>query len=137
MTHPVELNRLSLNRQRQYPLFSIKHSDTSEKGVSMDRYQSDILIQKAQTVEWLANGIFQAFPGHITGLKFHLLDCGCIYYQRVFSDGNVDPKIAVYRDPAHGTCEICMMQAVHWRQMVRDVVVAYNIRLEIVIPGEQ
>lgn len=98
--------------------------------------QKNIVMRKAETVEWLAREVFEAFPGQVSGLKFHLLDCGCIYYQRVFREGILDPHIAVYRDAGFGACEICTMQAVQWRQMVRDVVVVYNIRMVIDIVDE-
>lgn len=88
-------------------------------------------IVRAEKVKWLAKSIFSEFPEEVSGLKFHLLDCGCIYYQRVYSDGTLDPRIAVYRDAGYSTCEICMLQAVDWRQMVRDIVVVYNVKLEI------
>ena len=96
-------------------------------------YQKKCELVIADKVEWLAKSIFNEFPEEVTGLKFHLLDCGCIYYQRVFSDGRVDPRVAVYRDAGLGTCDICMLKAVHWRQMVKDIVIVYNIRLEFAI----
>jgi hypothetical protein len=101
----------------------------------MVMYRKNIVLRKTETVEWLAKEIFGAFPGLVSGLKFHLLDCGCIYYQRVFRDGVLDPNIAVYRDAGYGTCDICTMKAVHWRQMVRDVVVVYNVKMEMEMHG--
>ena len=47
---------------------------------------------------WLANQILSAFPQEVTGLKFFTLDCGCIYYPRVFRDGDLDPHAGIYRD---------------------------------------
>ena len=91
---------------------------------------------RAEKIEWLAKSIFSEFPEEVQGLKFHILDCGCIYYQRVFRDGTLDPRIAVYRDAGQGTCEICMLKAVHWRQMVRDIVVVYNLKFEVTISSE-
>lgn len=95
-------------------------------------YRKKYDLVRAEKVEWLAKSIFTEFPEEVTGLKFHLLDCGCIYYQRVFSNGTLDPRVAVYRDAGYGTCDICMLKAVHWRQMVNDIVVVYNIKLEVV-----
>ncbi len=97
----------------------------------MNRKKNDAV--RVEKIEWLAKSIFNEFPEKVAGLKFHLLDCGCIYYQRVFRDGTLDPRIAIYRDAGHGTCDICMLKAVHWRQMVRDVVVVYNIKLVVAI----
>ena len=30
--------------------------------------------------------------------------CGCMYYQRVFRDGDIDPQIGVYRAADDGPC---------------------------------
>jgi hypothetical protein len=59
---------------------------------------------------WLDNQIFAAFPQEVTGLKLYILDCGCIYYQRVFKDGGLDAQIGIYRDGGNGPCEICFLQ---------------------------
>ena len=75
---------------------------------------------------WIANQIFAAFPKEVTGLKFYILDCGCIYYQRVYKDGILDPKIGIYRDAEHGPCEICMMQEDTWRDRMTDETFIYN-----------
>ena len=47
---------------------------------------------------WLPNQIFTASPKDVTGLKFYVLDCGCVYYQRVYRDGDLDPQVGIYRD---------------------------------------
>lgn len=63
----------------------------------------------------------------VTGLKFYILDCGCIYYyQRVFRDGNLDPQIGIYRDAEHGPCEICMVQGEGWKEKVVDEAMICN-----------
>lgn len=82
-------------------------------------------------VEWLAGQIFKAFPSEVSGLKFSILDCGCIYYQVVSEDGRLYPEAGVYREGKKGPCSVCKLQAINWRQMVSDVVVVYNIRLEV------
>jgi len=63
---------------------------------------------------WLANEIFTAFPQEVSGLKFYFLDCGCIYYQRIFIDDSLDPQIGIYRDAENGPCEVCMVQDEGW-----------------------
>lgn len=89
-------------------------------------------LVRAEKVEWIAKTIFAEFPKEISGLKFYLLDCGCIYYQRVCSDGRVDPRIAVYRDAGYGICEVCTLQTVNWRQLINEIVVVYHLKLEVV-----
>ena len=54
------------------------------------------------------------------------MDSSCIYYQRVFRDGNLDPQIAIYRDAENGPCEVCVMQEETWRERVIDEVVVDN-----------
>ncbi|MFZ7110522.1 MAG: hypothetical protein ACOWYE_02470 [Desulfatiglandales bacterium] len=93
-------------------------------------------LVRAEKIEWLAKSIFREFPEEVQGLKFHVLDCGCIYYQRVFRDGSLDPRISVYRDAGRGTCDTCMLKAVHWRQMVCDIVVVYNLKFEVTFSGD-
>lgn len=89
-------------------------------------------VMRAEKIEWIAKAIFDEFPKKISGLKFFLLDCGCIYYQRVHSDGRVDPRIAVYRDAGYGICEICRLQTVNWHQMISEIVVVYNLKLQVI-----
>lgn len=90
-------------------------------------------LTKEERVEWIAKTIFAEFPNEISGLKFCLLDCGCIYYQRVCSDGRVDSWTAAYRDVGYGVCEVCTLKTVNWRQMISKIIVVYNIKLEVVI----
>ncbi len=59
---------------------------------------------------WLANQIFTAFPEDVAGLKSYILDFGCIYFQRVFRDGYLDPQIGIYRDAEYGFCEVCTVE---------------------------
>jgi hypothetical protein len=86
---------------------------------------------ESDKVMWLARQVFDAFPREVPGLKFYVLDCGCIYYQRVFEDGNLDSQVGIYRDAEQGVCDICMMQAVNWRELVKDVVVVYGSRFQV------
>ena len=79
----------------------------------------------------LANQIFTAFPKELTGLRFYILDCGCIYYQRVFRDGNLDAQIGIYLDAENGPCETCLAQAKTWENRVIDEKVAYNSKFQI------
>ena len=80
---------------------------------------------------WLANEIFAAFPKHVTGIKFYILDCGCIYYQRIFEEGGLDPKVGIYRDAASGLCEICMSQDKNWNDRVIDETMVYSGKFQV------
>ena len=82
-------------------------------------------------VKWLASQIFSAYPEDVTGLKFYSLDCGCIYYQRVFRDGKVGPQIGIYRDADNGPCEVCMLQEETWKDRVVDEMVVYNSKFQV------
>jgi hypothetical protein len=79
----------------------------------------------------VAAEILEWFPSEIAGLKFHILDCGCLYFQPVYQDGSLDPLIARYRDEDDGPCEVCTLQVVNWREMVVDYVVIYRCRVEV------
>lgn len=82
--------------------------------------------QKYEKVEWVANQIFQIFPDEVPGLKFYLLDCGCVYYQRVFEDDSLDDQIGIFRDMEDGPCEKCMLQKATWKDRVFDRVSIYR-----------
>ena len=60
------------------------------------------------TAAWLAREIFKAFPNDCPGLRIYELDCGCIYYRRVFQDGREDEQTGIPRNPAHSAYEVCM-----------------------------
>lgn len=64
---------------------------------------------------WLARHIFTAYPEDCTGLKFYILDCGCIYYQRVFKDGEIDSQFSIYRDASDGPCKTSIQQEDTWK----------------------
>jgi hypothetical protein len=64
------------------------------------------------------------------GLKFYILDCDCIYYQKIFRDRNLDSQIGIYRDAENGPCEICMLQEENWEDRVIDGNVVYNSRFQ-------
>jgi hypothetical protein len=85
----------------------------------------------SEKVTWLANQIFTTFPQEVTGLKFCLLDCGCIYYQRVFPDGTLDTKTGIYRDAEDGPCEICMQQDATWRERSLEEIIVYNSKDQV------
>ena len=85
----------------------------------------------SEKAAWLANEIFAAFPEEVTGLKFYILDCGCIYYQRIFPDGSLDTKTGIYRDAEDGPCEVCMLQDAAWKKRTLDEVMLYNSKLHI------
>ena len=92
----------------------------------MQKHQESTDSPDSAEVFCLANQIFETFPQEVTGLKFYILDCGCIYYQRVFKDGNLDPQIGIYRDAENGPCETCLAQAKTWENRVIAEKVAYN-----------
>ena len=85
----------------------------------------------AEKVTWLANEIFTAFPQEVSGLKFYLLDCSCIYYQRIFPDGTPDHKTGIYRDAKNGPCDICMLQDATWKERSLDEIIVYNSKFQI------
>ena len=82
--------------------------------------------QQPDKVTWLAKIMFTAYPEDATGLKFYTLDCGCIYYQWIFRDGELDPQTGIYRDADNGPCEVCMLQEELWKDRVIDETVVYN-----------
>jgi len=92
----------------------------------MEKPQQNIDPQDSDKVVWLANQIFTAFPQKAAGLKFYILDCGCIYYQRVFRDGDLDSQIGIYRDAEYGPCEVCIVQEEGWKDRVINEAVIYN-----------
>jgi hypothetical protein len=65
------------------------------------------------------------------GVKFYILDCGCIYYQRVLRDGDLDPQVGIYRDAEDRPCEICLAQTKAWGNRVVAQNVVYNTRFQI------
>jgi hypothetical protein len=97
----------------------------------MDTNQQHIDPSESDKVIWLAREIFTAFPGHVTGLKVYRLGCGCIYYQRLFRDSDIDPQTGIYRDAADGPCDICMLQEETWEERVMDETVVYNSKIQI------
>ena len=81
---------------------------------------------------WLAEQIFTSFRHDVTGLKFSILDCGCIYYHRVFRDGLIDPQLGIYRDAEDGPCDVCMHLQKDWEGRVIDQYVVYNSGFRVV-----
>jgi len=51
---------------------------------------------------------------------------GCIYYQRVFPDGNLDALVGTNRHSHCGPCEKCMLFEDTWKERVVDEIVIYN-----------
>ena len=75
-------------------------------------------------------GFLLGFKGTAALLK----DCegwGCIYYRRIFRNGEVDPQIGIYRDANNGPCEICMLKEETWEDRVVDETVIYNSKFQI------
>ena len=86
---------------------------------------------QSEMVTWLAKQIFTAYSEDVSGLRFSFLDCYCIYYQRVFRDGDLDTKIGIYRDAKGGPCEICLLQEKAWKDRVLDETVVYKSWFQI------
>ncbi len=97
----------------------------------MEECQRSIGSSKSDKVTWLANQIFMAFPQEVTGLRLYSVDCGCVYYQRVFKDGGSGPQIGIYRDAEDGPCKICLAQTKAWENRVIDQNVVYNSKFQI------
>jgi hypothetical protein len=92
--------------------------------------------QAAQILLWKVAAICPIFETTLDrqkygGLKIYILDCGCIYYQKIFRDGNLDSQIGIYRDAEHGPCEICMLQEEDWEDRVIDGNVVCNTKFQI------
>jgi hypothetical protein len=64
-------------------------------------------------------------------LKFIILGFGCIYYQSLFRNGDVDPQIGIYRDAADGPCEVCSRFPREWKERVIDETWVYNSKIQI------
>ena len=97
----------------------------------MDTNQQNIDPSLSNQVIWLAREIFTAFPGYVTGLKVYRLGCGCIYYQRLFRNSDIDPLLGIYRDANDGPCDICMLQEETWKERVIDEIVVFNSKIQI------
>ena len=64
-------------------------------------------------------------------MKFIILGFGCIYYQSLFRNGDLDPQIGIYRNAGDGPCETCMLQEETWKERVVDETVVYNSKFQI------
>jgi len=91
----------------------------------------NIVLSNSDKILWLARQVFTEFPKQVTGLKFYILDCGCIYYQRVFRDGELDNQVGTYIDANDGSCEVCILQEDNWTDRVIDETVFYNSQFQI------
>lgn len=79
----------------------------------------------------LAGLIFEAFPEEVSGMRFYILDCGCLYFQRILMDGTPDPELSTYHQGGEGQCEVCLMRVVDWRQMVVDQLLVYRVAVVV------
>jgi hypothetical protein len=84
----------------------------------------------------LADRIIGAFPEEVSGLRFFILDCGCLYFQRISRDGAPDPEIATYHEGGESPCEICLLRAVDWRQVVVDQLLVYKVPVSVEEVGD-
>ena len=91
----------------------------------------DSVSDKSDKVSWLASQIFSAYPKDVTAMKFYTLGCGCLYYQRLLPDGDLDSEVGIYRDGEDGPCEVCMHLEKDWEDRVIDKVVVYKTDLQI------
>ena len=97
----------------------------------MDTNQQHIDPSQSDKVTWLAKEIFTAFSGDVTGLKVYRLGCGCIYYQRLFRNGDIDPLLGIYRDAGDGPYEECSTFPREWKGRVIDETVVYNSKFQM------
>ena len=97
----------------------------------MEQKQQNIDRTQSEMVTWLAKQIFTAYSEDVSGLRFYFLDCYCIYYQRVFRDGDLDQKFGIYREPSDGSCHVCMSQEGDWKNRVIDEMVVYNSKFQV------
>ena len=97
----------------------------------MNESYRNINPSHSDKLTWLSKQIFSAFPKDVSGLKFYLLDCGCIYYQRVFRDCKLDTQVGIYRGAEDGLCEVCILQEDDWTNRVIDEMVIYNSKFHI------
>ena len=102
----------------------------------MVKHPQDIEASFLDKAGRLANQIFSAFPEEVKGVKFYLLDCGCIYYQRVLEDGTLDLKTGIYRNSEDGPCEVCMLQDASWKERSVDEIIVYNSKFQFEITGQ-
>ena len=75
---------------------------------------------------WLAGRLFRSFQRDVSGIRFYTLTCGCIYYQRIFEDSDMDYYLGVYRDTEEELCEICMHPEQDWKDRAFDERVIYR-----------
>jgi len=92
----------------------------------------DIISRGEEKIAWLARQIFTAFPRLVNGLKFSILDCGCIYYRRKFVDGYLSSNVEIYRDAEDGPCKACTAMDEHWKDRVVDETVVYNFGVQVI-----
>jgi len=97
----------------------------------MEKHRQNINFSDSDKLLWLANQIFTAFPQEVVGLTFYVLNCGCIYYQRAYRDGELDQQIGIYRDAKDGPCGICMHLDKDWKDRVLDEVTVYNSKVQV------
>jgi len=70
---------------------------------------------------------------HVKARPHSWIAC-CIYYQRIFRNGNLDPRIGIYRDAEDGPCEICIGEDEIWKERVIDGVIVCDSKFEVAIP---
>jgi hypothetical protein len=83
-------------------------------------------------VTWLAKEIFKAFPKEVIGLRVYNLECGCIYYQRIFPYGDLDLRVGIYRNADFGPCEACMRLDQDWENRVMEETIVYSANIKMV-----
>ena len=66
-----------------------------------------------------------------TAASPRLLSSLCIFYLKVFSNGDFDHHIGIYTGVDHGPCEECSRFSRECRERVIDESVAYNSKFQI------
>jgi hypothetical protein len=88
------------------------------------------MTRSSTDLTWIANQIFTAYPDEVSGLKLCVLDCGCIYYQRIFPSGELDQHVGIYRNADNGPCKICMDLNQEWQGRVTEEALVYSSALQ-------
>lgn len=82
-------------------------------------------------ITWLAKRVFTSFPDDIGSINFSTLDCGCIYFQRVFPNGSFDSIFGAYRSGDDGPCRKCREYPETWKDRSEEDVRVYAFNFQV------
>jgi hypothetical protein len=61
-----------------------------------------------EKLTFLAIRLFKSRAEVVHGIRYYLLDCGCVRYQKIFNNGKLhNSQFLIYRDPLDGACNSC------------------------------